>query len=288
MTDSLTALIEKELAGQTADFSREYIELTDAMRYSLLSGGKRIRPRILMLFYRLCGGKNEAALPFAAGLEMIHTYSLIHDDLPCMDDDDMRRGRPSCHKAYGETTALLAGDALLTLGFAAAAKTTGLPAERVTRAIAVLAERAGMAGMVGGQVMDLRFERETPSLAELHNMVEKKTACLIMAAAEIGCILAGAPEEQVAAAREYGFKTGLAFQIIDDILDYAADEAVLGKPTGSDAKNGKTTFVTLLGMEGARREAKDLTNRALAALDRFDGDHTELAELTRHLLVREY
>ena len=263
-------------------------EARKAMRYSLLNGGKRIRPILLLEFYKLCGGKGENALNFAAALEMIHTYSLIHDDLPCMDNDDMRRGKLSCHKAFGEDTALLAGDALLTLAFSAAAKTDGIPPERALRAISVLADNAGIDGMVGGQVMDLEFEKTGADADGLKEMYLKKTSCLLKSAAVCGCVLAGADEEYIKYAAEYADSLGLAFQIIDDILDCTADEKTLGKPIGSDEKNGKTTFVTLYGIDGAGKRAKELSRTAENLLDNFEGDSTSLRELTRYLLNRSY
>lgn len=259
-----------------------------AMKYSLLSGGKRIRPILLLEFYALCGGKGDNALNFAAALEMIHTYSLIHDDLPCMDNDDMRRGRPSCHKAFGEDTALLAGDALLTLAFKKAAETDGIPADRVLKAIAVLAENAGISGMVGGQVEDLAFGKNGATIEQLRGMYLKKTSCLLSAGAVCGSILAGADEEELKYAAEYAEKLGLAFQIIDDILDCTSDEKTLGKPIGSDEKNGKTTYVTLLGIDGAKAEAERLSNEALAALCKIKGDNAALRELTADLLDRKF
>lgn len=259
-----------------------------AMKYSLLSGGKRIRPILLLEFYALCGGKGGNALNFAAALEMIHTYSLIHDDLPCMDNDDMRRGRPSCHKAFGEDTALLAGDALLTLAFKTAAETDGIPADRVLKAIAVLAENAGISGMVGGQVEDLAFEKSGATIDELRGMYLKKTSCLLSAGSVCGSILAGADDEELKYAAEYAEKLGLAFQIIDDILDCTSDEKTLGKPIGSDEKNGKTTYVTLLGIDGAKAEAERLSYEALAALCKIKGDNAALRELTADLLDRKF
>lgn len=276
--------IEKKLESSiTADNSA-----AQAMKYSLLSGGKRIRPILLLEFYALCGGKGDNALNFAAALEMIHTYSLIHDDLPCMDNDDMRRGRPSCHKAFGEDTALLAGDALLTLAFKTAAETDGIPSDRVLKAIAVLAENAGISGMVGGQVEDLAFEKSGATIEQLRGMYLKKTSCLLSAGAVCGSILAGADEEELKYAAEYAEKLGLAFQIIDDILDCTSDEKTLGKPIGSDEKNGKTTYVTLLGIDGAKAEAERLSNEALTALCKIKGDNAALCDLTADLLDRKF
>ncbi len=259
-----------------------------AARYSLLDGGKRIRPIILLEFYKLCGGNDDCAYNFACALEMIHTYSLIHDDLPCMDNDDFRRGRPSCHKKYGETMALLAGDALLTESFATAAKTMGIDARLVTRALAVLAECAGINGMVGGQVIDIENEEKTPDIETLTEMYTLKTGALLRAAAVIGAILGGADDELIANAAAYGNKLGLAFQIIDDILDATGDPELLGKPVGSDDKNSKTTYVTLLGVDECRTLAARLTNEAKALLESFEGDNSGLAALTDYLLSREY
>lgn len=286
--DNLLPKIEQRLRELTAEKGDGINQARKAMGYILLNGGKRIRPVLLLEFYKLCGGEGDSALNFAAAIEMIHTYSLIHDDLPCMDNDDMRRGKPSCHKAFGEDTALLAGDALLTLAFSTAAKTESIPPERVLRAISVLADNAGIDGMVGGQAMDLKLEKTGAVAEELLEMYLKKTSCLLKAAAVCGCVLAGADEEYVKYAAEYADSLGLAFQIIDDILDCTADEKTLGKPIGSDEKNGKTTFVTLCGIDGARKRAKELSQNAENLLDNFKGDSTSLKELTKYLLNRSY
>lgn len=281
-------VIENKLNELLPESGERYSSAVNAMRYSLLSGGKRIRPILLLEFYSLFGGRAEGALNFAAAIEMIHTYSLIHDDLPCMDNDDMRRGRPSCHKAFGYDTALLAGDALLTHAFFAAANAADIPPERVSRAISVLAQKAGIYGMVGGQVMDLDFEKNGANGEELTAMYIKKTSCLLEAAAMCGAVLAGADEETVKKAEEYAENLGLAFQITDDILDCTADEKTLGKPIGSDKKNGKTTFVTLLGLDGAKQKAALLTKKAEDILNGFSGDTSYLKELTEYLLNRNY
>jgi len=263
-----------------------YKSVSDAARYSLLSGGKRIRPAIMMEFCRLCGGDPKNALDFAVALEMIHTYSLIHDDLPCMDDDDMRRGNPSCHKAFGEDIALLAGDTLLTEAFFIAAN-ANVPAETCLAAVSYLSSNAGLHGMIGGQVLDLAFEKEAPEAEQLCDMYMRKTAALLIAAASIGCIAAGRCDENtLKSASKYGYNLGLAFQIIDDILDVTANEKVLGKPTGSDVKNNKTTFVTIYGIEKAFAIAAQLSNAALDALDEIGGDTEILYELTNYLLDR--
>ncbi len=281
-------VIENKLNELLPESGERYSSAVNAMRYSLLSGGKRIRPILLLEFYSLFGGRAEGALNFAAAIEMIHTYSLIHDDLPCMDNDDMRRGRPSCHKAFGYDTALLAGDALLTHAFFAAANAVDIPPERVSRAISVLAQKAGIYGMVGGQVMDLDFEKNGANGEELTAMYIKKTSCLLEAAAMCGAVLAGADEETVKKTEEYAENLGLAFQITDDILDCTADEKTLGKPIGSDKKNGKTTFVTLLGLDGAKQKAALLTKKAEDILNGFSGDTSYLNELTEYLLNRNY
>lgn len=281
-------VIENKLNELLPESGERYSSAVNAMRYSLLSGGKRIRPILLLEFYSLFGGRAESALNFAAAIEMIHTYSLIHDDLPCMDNDDMRRGKPSCHKAFGYDTALLAGDALLTHAFFAAANAADIPPERVSRAISVLAQKAGIYGMVGGQVMDLDFEKNGANGEELTAMYIKKTSCLLEAAAMCGAVLAGADEETVKKTEEYAENLGLAFQITDDILDCTADEKTLGKPIGSDKKNGKTTFVTLFGLDGAKQKAALFTKKAEDILNGFSGDTSYLNELTEYLLNRNY
>ncbi len=263
-----------------------YDNVLQAARYSLLDGGKRIRPIILLEFYKLCGGEDDCAYNFAAALEMIHTYSLIHDDLPCMDDDDLRRGKPSCHIRFGEATALLAGDTLLTEAFGVAAKTLGLPAERVVRGIGILSSAAGAAGMIGGQVIDLENEKGAPTPETLLETYRLKTGALLRCAAAIGATLAGAQESLIAEAEVYGENLGLAFQMIDDILDAEGDTQLLGKPVGSDEKNGKQTLVTLYGLERCREMAAEYTKKALDALKAFSGDTTVLEQLTDYLLKR--
>lgn len=278
--------IDMRLDMLLSESGQKYDEVVRAARYSLLSGGKRIRPILLLEFYKLCGGDDDCAYNFACALEMIHTYSLIHDDLPCMDNDDFRRGRPSCHKQYSEAMALLAGDGLLTDAFCAASKTRGLDAERVVKALEVLSSCAGISGMVGGQVIDVFEINADTDINSLVDMYRLKTGALLRAATVCGCILAGADDEAVKAAGEYAEKLGLAFQIVDDLLDAEGNEELLGKPTGSDEKNGKTTFVTLLGIEKAREYAESATNQALDALSAFSGDITTITELTAQLLSR--
>ncbi len=264
----------------------KYNSVINAARYSVINGGKRIRPAIMLEFCKLCGGKEEDALDFAVALEMIHTYSLIHDDLPCMDNDDMRRGKPSCHKAFGEDIALLAGDTLLTESFFVAANAPVAPLTAL-KCISYLSSNAGVHGMIGGQVLDLTFEKATPEAQDLQDMYMRKTGALLIAAASIGCIAAGRDDEEtLKSAAKYGYHLGLAFQIIDDILDITSNEQTLGKPIGSDEKNNKTTFVTLYGLEKAFALAAQLSNSALDALDEIGGNTEALYEITNYLLDR--
>ncbi len=261
--------------------------LRAAMRYSLLAGGKRVRPVLCLSCAALCGGAEDAVLPFAASIEMIHTYSLIHDDLPAMDNDDLRRGKPSNHKAFDEATAILAGDALLTDAFAFMAG-TALPPVQVLRAVVTLAEAAGAPGMVGGQVLDMIHTGEgTISLAELRRMHAMKTGALIRAACVSGAQLAGASEAQTAALSSYGAALGAAFQIADDILDVTADTATLGKPAGSDAAQGKMTYPALLGLEQSRILAEEQMTAAVDSLHTYAGPEAEfLRGLARYVVNR--
>ena len=261
----------------------------DSMRYSLLSGGKRIRPLILIEFYNICGGTGNVAFPFACALEMIHTYSLIHDDLPCMDNSDLRRGKLSNHKTFGETTALLAGDALLTKAFEVAScddVLENLDPGRALKAIWILSRESGISGMIHGQELDIANEGKKVSFSDLQIMDEKKTGALIMAAAEMGCILAGADGVRINAARKYARAIGLAFQIVDDIIDVISDSKVLGKPSGSDVNNNKSTYVSLYGLENAKSLVKDLTCSAIEELSVFDGNTTPLCNLANDLSNR--
>ncbi len=264
---------QEQIEGRLAACFRDrepMADLYDAMEYSLLGGGKRIRPVLTLETCRMCGGDPEQALPFACAVEMIHTYSLIHDDLPCMDDDDLRRGKPTNHKIYGEATAVLAGDGLLTAAFETALEeSNGLPPERVVAAAACLARAAGARGMVGGQALDMAAQGRAVSRPEVEYLQGKKTGALLSAAAEMGCIVAGGGEEARAAVCRYAQKLGLAFQVRDDILDVVGSEVTLGKPVGSDRANEKTTFVTLLGMEACRELVEKLTEEAVEELEPF-------------------
>ena len=243
-------------------------ELFDAMEYSLLAGGKRLRPVFAYEFCRLCGSQWEFAAPFAAAVEMIHTYSLIHDDLPCMDNDDFRRGRPTNHKVYGEAMAVLAGDALLTDAFAVAS-TAVLPDPRdMGFAISVLSECAGSLGMVGGQVLDINAEERECTEDEILNIQSRKTGALINAACVLGVIAGGGSEEQLSAASQFAAALGLAFQIRDDMLDVIGTEEEMGKGVGTD--ENKNTFVRLYGLEKCEELVQHYTQIAIDALDVFE------------------
>ena len=256
--------------------------LHEAMRYSVLAGGKRLRPILVLAACEACGGDAQAALRPALALELFHTYTLIHDDLPCMDDDDLRRGRPTCHVKFGEATALLAGDALLTLAFEWMADG---PAPR--ECVLELARAGGSTGVVGGQVGDLAAESVTPDLATLEWIHRHKTAKLLEASVVVGARCAGAAEPLVDALRRHATATGLAFQIVDDILDETSTTGRLGKPVGSDRDSDKMTYVKLMGVDRSRREAARLLDEALSALHAFPDGAPRLAELARYVVERE-
>lgn len=258
-----------------------------AMAYSLENGGKRIRPMLTLEFCRVCGGDFMKALPLAIGVEMIHTYSLVHDDLPCMDDDDMRRGKPSSHKVFGYANALLAGDSLLTHAFETVLSAAELSGDIKARAGLELAKAAGCSGMIAGQVMDLANEGKKASLDEVKATDKRKTGELIRVSALLGCIAAGADEEKIKAAENYCDNIGLAFQIVDDILDVTSDEETLGKPIGSDSEKEKSTYVSLLGLEESSRYAAELTEKAKKSLEIFGSEGEFLLELADRLSGRK-
>lgn len=261
--------------------------LIDAMNYSLEAGGKRIRPVLVYAFCELFGGDYRKAVAPACAIEMIHTFSLIHDDLPAMDDDDFRRGKPSCHKAFGEAMAILAGDALSVLPFELIADDKSLTAEQKVRIISALAKAVGKCGMIGGQVIDMENEEcNDVDETNLRNMYRNKTGQLIAVSCIMGGICAGANEKQLEIAAEYAFRLGLAFQIIDDVLDVISSAEVLGKPIGSDEEENKTTFVTLYGVEKAQQIASGITDEAMKLLNEFE-NNTFLTELTEMLLKRK-
>jgi geranylgeranyl diphosphate synthase, type II len=266
--------------------------LASAMRYSVLGGGKRLRPVLCLMAAEACGGDPEAAMPAACALELVHTYSLIHDDLPAMDNDDLRRGRATCHKAFDEATAILAGDALLTLAFELTAREVE-PASAALECVRVLAEAAGPAGMVGGQMADLQAEQHAlderceGSLAGLEAIHRRKTGALLRAPLQMGALIALAPETHRHALDHYGRAVGLAFQIVDDLLDVQGDETKLGKRVGKDTGQGKWTYPRFLGLDGSRRRARQLADEAVAAIAPLGLLGHRLRELALALLERD-
>ncbi len=278
------ALIEGWLADYI-DGLWPYGKLSEAMGYSLLSGGKRIRPILTLEACLLCGGEAEVALPLACALEMVHTYSLIHDDLPAMDNDNLRRGRPTNHRVYGEATAILAGDALLTAAFEVISDAQGLTDAQRLEAVRCLSQAAGPGGMVAGQVLDMDATGRSLTFPQIQKIEALKTGCLITAALTLGCIAAGEKEEKRQALEQYAKAIGLAFQIQDDILDQEGDEAELGKPIGSDHKNEKATFVSLLGIAACRDLVAKLTQEALDAVKPYE-ESTFLCQLAQMLADR--
>ena len=257
-----------------------------AIRYSMEAGGKRIRPALAMAFCEQLGGQAERALPFACAIEMIHCYSLIHDDLPCMDNDDFRRGRPSCHRQLGEATALLAGDALLTEAFACVAD-SNFHSKTRSSAISLLAGAAGVRGMIGGQQLDLLYENTSVTRTQLEDMNRKKTGELLRAACLLGCLAADANEAQTAAAQDYADSLGLLFQLTDDLLDVTSTRAALGKTIGKDAAAGKSTWVSVLGLEAAQAAAREYAELAQKAIAPYAGPGHLLYELPGWLVTRE-
>lgn len=283
MTKEVLELILHRDAVMTEDAMRKcYAEdadletLLNSERYSLFAGGKRIRPALTLEFCRLFGGEDEAALPFACAVEMIHTYSLIHDDLPCMDNDDLRRGKPTNHKVFGETMALLAGDSLLTGAFEVAASNRAAGTEISAMAVAYLAQSAGRYGMVGGQVIDLEGENKKLTLDQLIKLHSMKTGALISAAAVMGALAAGVTltDPRMKDVITYAENIGLAFQIVDDILDQTGDAEALGKNVGVDAEHHKNTFLSFYSVEQAQFYADRLTAEAITALRKYRGSET--------------
>lgn len=253
-----------------------------AMRYCVFAGGKRLRPVLCLAAAEACGGKREDALRAACAVELMHTYSLVHDDLPCMDDDELRRGRPTCHKVYGEGMAVLCGDALLTEAFAVLARSNSV------EMIAELASAGGSRKLIGGQVLDLEGEGKSLSLEDLIRIHEAKTAALLTTSIRLGAMSAGADECRLAALTKFGHALGLAFQVIDDILDVTQTTENLGKTAGKDAAVAKATYPALMGLEESQAEAARLTAEALDALTVFGGDGGRLREITGWMLLREF
>lgn len=268
-------------------FLPEESEVCRAARYSLLGGGKRIRAVLVLSVCEMLGGNMAAAEQFAAAVEMLHCYSLIHDDLPCMDNDDLRRGRPSCHKAFGEATAMLAGDVLLTEAFEAIANASA-SAQACVRAAKALGAGAGSRGMVYGQELDLKYESLAATEEQLRLIHRNKTGALINAAVQMGAAAAEADEEKCKALEAYAYGIGLVFQIVDDVLDVTSTPEQLGKPIGSDSENGKTTFATLYGVQGAMELAGQLNAKTCAELrGRFGEKAAFLEQLAQRLLTRK-
>jgi geranylgeranyl diphosphate synthase type II len=260
-------------------------DLLAAMRYSVLAPAKRLRPILVLLAAEACGGKRADAMPAACAVEMIHTYSLIHDDLPAMDDDDLRRGRPTCHKQFNEPLAILAGDALLTLAFEVVARDVR-PGALAARCCAELAAAAGPRALVGGQVDDLAAEENGGDLGVLEAIHRRKTGAMFLVSLRLGGLTAGATTEQLAALDAYGVAVGLAFQIVDDLLDLHGDEAAMGKRLNKDADHGKLTFPGLLGVDESRRRAADLIARAIDEIAPFGSAADGLEALARFVLAR--
>lgn len=259
--------------------------LRDAIRHSLLAPAKRLRPVLVLMATRACGSEYQRAIPAACAIEMVHTYSLIHDDLPAMDDDDLRRGLPTCHAKYGEAVAILAGDALLAQAFELIARDI-VPAEAAVRCVAELGRAAGASALVGGQADDLEAEFSAGTLAELEAIHRRKTGALFLAALRMGAMVADASQQQFAALDRYGEAVGLAFQITDDLLDYAGDAEAMGKRAGKDLDRGKLTFPGLLGVAESRQRAEQLVAQATDALAVFGAEAAGLEGLARYVLDR--
>jgi geranylgeranyl pyrophosphate synthase len=274
------SLVEAELRRHLS--AREGIprKLRAAMEHSLFGGGKRLRPALCLAAGELVGGNRANVLPGACALEMVHTYSLIHDDLPSMDDDELRRGQPTCHVAFGEASAILAGDALLTDAFAVLVSSRA-ETDRIRRAVTILARAAGSEGMVGGQQLDLDGEGAEPTVERANAIHGMKTAALIRAAVLVGAVLAGAGNVELDELGRYGQSLGLAFQVADDVIDHTGTAEEMGKSPGKDADQGKLTYVAAVGLEAARKHARALSHEAIAALEGFKGRSTYkvLAEL---------
>jgi geranylgeranyl diphosphate synthase, type II len=282
-------LIDQELAQSLPTGDGPSFRVVEAMRYSLLGGGKRLRPILCLAAAEAVAGEVSQVLPVACALEMIHTYSLIHDDLPAMDDDDLRRGRPTCHKQFDEATAILAGDGLLTaafLGLAEAAVRQPAQALAYAEVIRFIAAASGFQGMVGGQMADLLAEGQPRTLDQVEAIHSLKTGALLTASVRAGAVLAGGTVEQVEALTRYGEKFGLIFQITDDLLDVEGESGEMGKPTGMDAVRQKATYPAVLGVAGAKDQARRLVDEALLDLQSFGGAAEPLALLAQYLLIR--
>lgn len=286
--NDLTDKINVSLQSYFLDKPDLIKSVLDAEEYSLTGGGKRIRPLLILLFCEACKGEYDNFIDISTSIEMVHCFSLIHDDLPCMDNDDFRRGKPSCHKQFGEAVALLAGDALTFLAFERISdgfRKNVIDSEKAIELTDILAKAAGSYGMIGGQIIDIESENKEISLETLKELQSKKTGALISAACEMGCVLADR-KDMIVYAKEYAYNLGLAFQIVDDILDVEGSFEELGKPIGSDEKNNKTTFVSLYGLDKAKELAEGYTNAALNTLEHFENSEA-LKAFTLELLTRQ-
>ncbi len=279
-------MVEEALRAALPEEEGPEARVVESMRYSLFAGGKRLRPILSLAAAEAVGGEPEDALPAGCALEMIHTYSLIHDDLPAMDDDDLRRGKPTNHKVFGEAIAILAGDALLTEAFVLLSDYRALLPERAVQIIQVVAKAASYRGMVGGQVVDMLSQNRPADLETVKQMHSRKTAALIAAATEAGALAGKGAEAQVAAMARYGRSVGLAFQIADDILDIEGDAELLGKSTGADAARGKVTYPAAVGLERSREAAQELVDDALTALEGFNEGADPLRVLANYIITR--
>jgi len=282
-----TAAVNRALEGLLPSAASKPQTIHRAMRYSLFAGGKRLRPALCLAAAAACGGDEADALPLACAIECIHTYSLIHDDLPAMDDDDFRRGKPTNHKVFGEGIAILAGDALLTQAFEIAARCRGRPRYSSARIIQELARASGSLHLIAGQVADLEGEGKRISVEQLRYIHERKTSALLCCSARLGGMSANCTPTQLAALTDFGRHVGLAFQVIDDILDVTQTTEKLGKTAGKDTKARKATYPAIVGLTRSRQVAEQLTRRAFAALTAFRGKATALEALAQHLLQRD-
>lgn len=288
----ITEMLKKDVDTWLENYFRDRKQynktIYEAMNYSLSVGGKRIRPLLLMLTYKGYTGKTQDVIEVAGAVEMIHTYSLIHDDLPCMDDDDLRRGKPTCHKVFGEAIAVLAGDGLLNEAANILIKYSIKHGKNALQAASLILEASGSEGMIGGQVVDILSEDKKIEIDELNYMHSKKTGALIKASILAGAVVAGAAEADLEILASYGEKLGLAFQVKDDILDIIGDTSVLGKKVKSDLVNKKTTYITEFGLEECKKICEALTTECIELLKKLNFDTNDLQQLTYFLLMREY
>ena len=281
------ALVDKHLDKYLAKKDNPQSIIYEAMRYSIFAGGKRLRPVLMLAVCEMCGGDIDEVIQFACAMEMIHTYSLIHDDLPSMDNDDLRRGMPTSHVKFGEATAILAGDALLNKAFETVSEYNGTNPQRAIKAINMLAMSSGTEGMIGGQIVDMESEGKDIDLDTLRYLHLNKTGAIIRSSCTIGALMGGGSEEEIKAVDEFAKSLGVAFQIQDDILDVIGNEAELGKPIGSDAKEDKNTYVKLVGLEKSKEMAQEYSEKAKDALGLFSDKAHFLLKLTDYLTDRK-